>query len=165
LAYRAVVLVAIFNSPAADNNFDRIMHGRIEMAKRIFYRAPSLITLVAIGILTIIEFVFLTQTVFAQGASPTPEGYDYLKIISLVILVFNGVGFLAAFVWYIVRGKSTDQLTKNNQDLASSNSELRAQKAELKTEVSELKALLEAEERETERLRKLNLRLQGDSER
>jgi hypothetical protein len=152
------------DSSAADNNSDRVMHGRIEMAK-IFHGSQSLLTLIAIGILTIIEFVFLTQTVFAQAVNPTPEGYDYLKIISLVILVFNGVGFLAAFVWYIVRGKSTDQLTKNNQDLASSNSELRAQKAELKTEVSELKALLEAEERETERLRKLNLRLQGDSER
>lgn len=135
------------------------------MAIKIFHRSRSLITLIAIGILTFIEFVLLKQTVFGQTPTPTPENYDLLKIISFVVLVFNGVGFLAAFVWYIVRGKSTDQLAKNNQDLVISNSELRAQKAEKDSRIAELEKLLKNEEDENERLRKANLRLQGVNDR
>lgn len=128
------------------------------------HRKPYLTALIAIGTMSVFEFAILTQTVFAQGAA-VETSYDPLKIISLVVLAFNFIGFAAAFVWYIVRGKSTDQLTKNNQDLAMSNSELRAKVAELKAEVTEVRGKLESEEAENERLRKANLRLQGVNDR
>jgi cell shape-determining protein MreC len=141
-----------------------LVYGKIEMAKKIFYQNPYLTTLVVLGFFTFFEIAFFARAVFAQKPGET-ESFDIFKTVQLISTLGVIIGFVAAFVWYVVKGKSNDQLTKNNQDLKLSNDELRAQNAEFKVELSEMRADIKELEDINEELRKANLRLQGINKR
>lgn len=128
--------------------------------KNVVSRRPYLTTLIAVGSFTALEMIFLTRTVLGQ-AQPAPESTtDVLKAISLVVLFFNALAFIVGFIWYIVRGKSSEQQQATIKQLETSNADLRAQNADLRLQKAEWLAEKKELERENEDLRKKNLRLQ-----
>jgi cell division protein FtsB len=134
------------------------------MAK-LFSRKPYLTTLVAIGALCFFELMIFARAVLAQtpililaeetGFSAT------MQIIQLASVVITFIGFAAGFVWYIVKGKSSEQQAATIKQLETSNADLRATNSELRLEKAELNAEVKDLEHENETLRKKNLRLQG----
>jgi cell division protein FtsB len=132
--------------------------------KESFFRRPYLATLILVGLFTACELAFLTRTVLAQAA-PTPDtGMDTLKAISLGVLFFNGLAFVVGFIWYIVKGKSTEQQAATIRQLETSNADYRAQNADLRLQKAEFVAEIKELEHECEKLRKKNLRLQGEGD-
>lgn len=136
----------------------------IEM-KRAISRKPYLTTLVIIGILTVCEIAFFARSVLGQTpvlilADDTGFAAT-MQFIQLASVVITFVGFAAGFVWYVVKGKSSEQQAATIKQLETSNADLRAQNSDLRLQKAELVAEKKELEQENEQLRKRNLRLQG----
>lgn len=135
----------------------------IKKMKIFFHRKPYLTLLLAAGAVLLFEVFFFTRTVYAaESAANDKNDFDVvLKSINVAWLILSAIAFIAGFVWYVIKGKSTEQQATTIKQLETSNSDLRASNSDLRLEVGELKAELRQIELENENLRKANLRLQG----
>lgn len=129
-----------------------------------FYRKPYLTILIAAAVVIVFEVFFFTQTVIAQPALVLAESSDFdnvLKIANVAWLILSAIAFVAGFVWYVIKGKSSEQQEATIKQLERSNSDLRGSNNDLRLEIGELRAEVKQIELENENLRKANLRLQG----
>jgi hypothetical protein len=137
--------------------------------KKAFHKKPYLATLVAVGILCLLELLVFARAILAQtpililaeetGFSAT------MQIIQLASVVITFLGFAAGFVWYVIKGKSSEQQATTIKQLETSNADLRATASELRLQKADLAAEVKELEHENEVLRKQNLRLQGLNDR
>ncbi len=130
----------------------------------IYSHRPYLVRLLAVGLLTIFEIIFYARTVFGQPVLMLADdsGLDpIIKFVSLGSTIILAISFVAGLIWYVLKGKTTEQQAATIKQLETSNADLRATNGELRVEKAELVAEKKELEEENISLRKKNLRLQG----
>lgn len=136
--------------------------------KNSISRKPYLTALIASGLLLFFEIAFLARTVLSKNTVALlaePSGFSAtMQIIQLASVVITFLGFAAGFVWYVVKGKSSEQQAATIKQLETSNADLRAQVADLRLQKAEWMAEKKELENDNEDLRKKNLRLQRSND-
>ncbi len=117
------------------------------------------------ALIACIPALALNVIVYAQAQTPTPSVQwslgDVAALVGIISAVVTMFLFLVGAGWYIVRGKNQEQLREQRDGWKDTAERLRGELADSKIEVAELHADKKRAEAAAEKLRKLNLRLQG----